>query len=63
MRIGALKQALYRCGLTESPLSWDHRDVFVELAKGVSPEVRRAAFTTMCGLLGIDAQRYSGPRP
>lgn len=63
VRIGALKTALYLCGSSTSPLSWDHRDLILGLAKDGPPEPRRAAFASLCGMLGIDAQAYSGPRP
>ena len=61
MRIGALKMALYISGVTSSPLSWDHRDEILGLAKGATPEARRAAFRALCQLLSIDPDAYPGP--
>lgn len=63
IRVRAIKMALNLQGLTETPLSWDHRDEILGLTRGNTPEQRRAAFASLCGLLGIDPQTYQGLRP
>lgn len=61
-RIGAIKAALFITGVNPSPLSWNHRDEIVALARG-DRAAKRAAFASLCRRMNIDLNAYRGPRP
>jgi hypothetical protein len=55
IRVGAAMRALYLAGVTDSPMSWSHRELVLGLADR-ERSVRQRAFDEVCRLIGTPSR-------